>query len=174
MAESSKKTRGKQKISIKRIENEDDKMITFSKRRSGIYKKASELVTLTGAEVGVMMFSPSGKLYSFGHPSIEVVSNHFMGLCQLTNDNTHILIKAHRQVRIAQLNQYHNDLCCAEKKRGKILTKITKGKKTHRWWDAFINELNMEDLHQMDVAFEELSNKLHNKLNETILGGGGV
>ncbi|KAL5773675.1 hypothetical protein ACOSQ2_013599 [Xanthoceras sorbifolium] len=74
-------------------------------------------------------------------------------------------------------NHHRNDLIRqldTKKKRGKILTKITKGKKTHRWWDAFIDELNMEDLHQMDVAFEELSNKLHNKLNETILGGGGV
>ncbi|KAH9679262.1 Agamous-like MADS-box protein AGL61 [Citrus sinensis] len=29
-------------------------MITFSKRRSGIHKKASELVTLTGAEIGIV------------------------------------------------------------------------------------------------------------------------
>ncbi|KAL5773674.1 hypothetical protein ACOSQ2_013598 [Xanthoceras sorbifolium] len=177
MAESSKKTRGKQKISIKRIENEEDKMITFSKRRSGIYKKASELVTLTGAEVGVMMFSPSGKLYSFGHPSIEVVSNRCMGLSQLTNDNTDILIEAHRQVRIAQLNQYHNGLLRqldTEKERGKILKEIAKGKKTQGWREASIDELNVEELHQMDAAFRELSKKFHNKLNEKSLGGGGI
>ncbi|ESR34581.1 hypothetical protein CICLE_v10006559mg [Citrus x clementina] len=34
-----KKTKGRQKIEIKKIENEDDRLITFSKRRSGIYKK---------------------------------------------------------------------------------------------------------------------------------------
>ncbi|KAK9181239.1 hypothetical protein WN944_024376 [Citrus x changshan-huyou] len=39
----------KLKVEIKKIENEDDRMITFSERRSGIYKKASKLVTLTGA-----------------------------------------------------------------------------------------------------------------------------
>ncbi|ESR34586.1 hypothetical protein CICLE_v10006958mg [Citrus x clementina] len=82
------KTRGRQKIEIKKIENEDDRMITFSKRRSGIHKKASELVTLTGAEIGIVVFSPSGKPFSFGHPSLEAVANQ-----EHPNDNTHLLVE---------------------------------------------------------------------------------
>ncbi|ESR34579.1 hypothetical protein CICLE_v10007090mg [Citrus x clementina] len=35
-----KKTKRRQKIEMKKIENEDDRLITFSKRGSGIYKKA--------------------------------------------------------------------------------------------------------------------------------------
>ncbi|KAH9679303.1 Agamous-like MADS-box protein AGL61 [Citrus sinensis] len=63
-------------------------MITFSKRRSGIHKKASELVTLTGAEIGIVVFSPSGKPISFGHPSLEAVANQ-----EHPNDNTHLLVE---------------------------------------------------------------------------------
>jgi hypothetical protein len=37
-----KKTKGRQKVELKRIDNQDDRLITFSKRRSGIYKNASE------------------------------------------------------------------------------------------------------------------------------------
>ncbi|XP_017192865.1 agamous-like MADS-box protein AGL62 [Malus domestica] len=37
-----KKTRGRQKTEMKRIEKEDDRLVVFSKRRSGIYKKATE------------------------------------------------------------------------------------------------------------------------------------
>ncbi|KAK8488596.1 hypothetical protein V6N11_037874 [Hibiscus sabdariffa] len=39
MASSGKKTRGKQMIDMKIIEKEDEKLITLSKRRSGIYEK---------------------------------------------------------------------------------------------------------------------------------------
>jgi pheromone receptor transcription factor len=70
-----KKTKGRQKIEMEKIENEDDRLITFSKCRSSIYKKASELVTLCGAEVGVVIFSPARKPFSFGHPSVESVAN---------------------------------------------------------------------------------------------------
>ncbi|KAK8536118.1 hypothetical protein V6N13_027547 [Hibiscus sabdariffa] len=43
MASSGKKTRGKQMIDMKIIEKEDEKLITLSKRRSGIYEKLSEI-----------------------------------------------------------------------------------------------------------------------------------
>ncbi|KAM0986000.1 hypothetical protein ACFX13_013457 [Malus domestica] len=45
-----KKTRGRQKTEMKRIEKEDDRLVVFSKRRSGIYKKATELGALCGAQ----------------------------------------------------------------------------------------------------------------------------
>ncbi|KAJ4703824.1 putative Mads box protein [Melia azedarach] len=165
-----KKTKGRQKIEMKRIENEDDRLITFSKRRSGIYKKASELVTLTGAEVGVVVFSPSGKPFSFGHPSIEAVANRFIGVHPPPNDNTHPLVEAHRQVRIDELNQLHNELLRqldAEKERGKILKQMTKGKETQQgWWEAPIEELNLQQLLQMNTSFDELHKALLQKLNE--------
>ncbi|MFQ6671579.1 hypothetical protein Gotur_036080 [Gossypium turneri] len=43
MASSGKKTGGRRKIEIKIIENEDDGLISFSKRYIGIYKKIYEL-----------------------------------------------------------------------------------------------------------------------------------
>ncbi|GMN43302.1 hypothetical protein TIFTF001_012503 [Ficus carica] len=73
-----KQTRGKQKIAMKMIEEEDNCLITFSKRRDGIFKKASEIVALCGPEVGVIIFSPSGKPFSFGQPSPDVVMDKLM------------------------------------------------------------------------------------------------
>ena len=63
-----KKTKRRQKIEMKKIENEDDRLITFSKRRSGIYKKASEFVTLTSSAIAIVVFSQSGKPYIFVSP----------------------------------------------------------------------------------------------------------
>ncbi|KAG6777674.1 hypothetical protein POTOM_017502 [Populus tomentosa] len=163
-----KQTRGRQKIAIKRIENEDDRLITFSKRRSGIYKKASELVTLCGAEVAVLVFSPAGNAFSFGHPSIESVANRFLGQNMAPNDNTHPLVEAHRKVRINDLNQQHNELLSemeAERDRGKLLKEGTSGKSSQGWWEA-IDELSLQELKQMNVMLEEFHKNLHKKINE--------
>ena len=70
---SEKKTRGRQKIPIRLIENKDDLLVSFSKRRVGVYKKASELSTLCGVDVGAIIFSPSGIPHSFFTPDLDSV-----------------------------------------------------------------------------------------------------
>ncbi|CAN1316602.1 Agamous-like MADS-box protein AGL15 [Linum perenne] len=56
---------GRGKIEIKRIENANSRQVTFSKRRSGLLKKAQELSILCDAEVAVIIFSNTGKLFDF-------------------------------------------------------------------------------------------------------------
>ncbi|CAA0806759.1 Agamous-like MADS-box protein AGL62 [Striga hermonthica] len=73
-----RKNKGRQKITIARIENETNRQVTFSKRRAGLFKKASELSTLCGAESAVVVFSPSGKAHSFGNPSVDAITNRFL------------------------------------------------------------------------------------------------
>jgi hypothetical protein len=68
-----KKTLGRQKIEIKRINSLNATHVCFSKRRSGLYKKANELSVLTGASLAVVVFSPAGKPYSLGYPSVPAV-----------------------------------------------------------------------------------------------------
>ncbi|KAK2982710.1 hypothetical protein RJ640_002388 [Escallonia rubra] len=53
------------KTQIRRIENASSRQVTFSKRRSGLLKKAFELSVLCDAEVALIVFSPTGKLYEF-------------------------------------------------------------------------------------------------------------
>ena len=68
---------GRQKIEIRRIESEEARQVCFSKRRAGLFKKASELAILCGAEVAAVVFSPAGKAFSFGHPSVEAILERF-------------------------------------------------------------------------------------------------
>ncbi|KAJ4747365.1 MADS-box transcription factor 29 [Rhynchospora pubera] len=56
---------GRGKIEIKRIENTSNRQVTFSKRRNGLLKKASELAVLCDAQVGVIIFSCTGKMFNF-------------------------------------------------------------------------------------------------------------
>ncbi|KAL9315857.1 hypothetical protein ACSQ67_016858 [Phaseolus vulgaris] len=64
---------GRGKIVIRRIDNSTSRQVTFSKRRNGLLKKAKELAILCDAEVGVMIFSSTGKLYDFASSSSEVL-----------------------------------------------------------------------------------------------------
>ncbi|KAL5132954.1 MADS-box protein SOC1 [Glycine soja] len=59
------------KTQIKRIENATSRQVTFSKRRNGLLKKAFELSVLCDAEVALIIFSSSGKLYEFASSSIQ-------------------------------------------------------------------------------------------------------
>ncbi|RWV87076.1 hypothetical protein BHE74_00044636 [Ensete ventricosum] len=53
------------KTQMKRIENTTSRQVTFSKRRSGLLKKALELSVLCDVEVALIIFSSRGKLHQF-------------------------------------------------------------------------------------------------------------
>uniref|UniRef100_M4CGE5 MADS-box domain-containing protein n=1 Tax=Brassica campestris TaxID=3711 RepID=M4CGE5_BRACM len=56
---------GRGRIEIKKIENVNSRQVTFSKRRNGLMKKAKELSILCDAEVALIIFSSTGKVYDF-------------------------------------------------------------------------------------------------------------
>ncbi|XP_039021994.1 MADS-box transcription factor 27-like isoform X5 [Hibiscus syriacus] len=68
---------GRGKIAIRRIDNATSRQVTFSKRRNGLLKKAKELAILCDAEVGVMIFSSTEKLYDFASTSMRSVIERY-------------------------------------------------------------------------------------------------
>ncbi|CAN1172743.1 Protein TRANSPARENT TESTA 16 [Linum perenne] len=56
---------GRGKITIKRIENQTTRQVTFSKRRNGLLKKTHELSVLCDAQIGLIIFSSTGKLCQY-------------------------------------------------------------------------------------------------------------
>ncbi|KAI3930645.1 hypothetical protein MKX01_037091 [Papaver californicum] len=72
---------GRVKLQIKRIENNTNRQVTFSKRRNGLIKKAYELSILCDIDIALIMFSPSGRLSHFsGKRRIEDVLNRYINL----------------------------------------------------------------------------------------------
>ncbi|KAF7088855.1 hypothetical protein CFC21_091924 [Triticum aestivum] len=53
------------KFEIKRIEDATSRQVSYSKRRSGIMKKARELAVLCDAQVAIVMLSSTGKHHHF-------------------------------------------------------------------------------------------------------------
>ncbi|XP_042415051.1 MADS-box transcription factor 32-like [Zingiber officinale] len=61
---------GRGRTEIKRIENPNQRQSTFYKRRDGLFKKARELSVLCDADLLLLLFSSSGKLYQYHSPSV--------------------------------------------------------------------------------------------------------
>ncbi|KAG8373435.1 hypothetical protein BUALT_Bualt11G0024000 [Buddleja alternifolia] len=53
----------RERIQIKKIDNATARQVTFSKRRRGLFKKAEELSVLCDADVALIIFSSTGKLF---------------------------------------------------------------------------------------------------------------
>lgn len=56
---------GRNKLSVRKIDNQTSRQVTYSKRKDAIVKKASELSVLCDTDVGLLMFSPTGRFTSF-------------------------------------------------------------------------------------------------------------
>ncbi|XP_021907104.1 agamous-like MADS-box protein AGL62 [Carica papaya] len=100
-----RKSKGRQKVEMVKMNNESNLQVTFSKRRAGLFKKASELSTLCGAEIAIIVFSLGRKVFSFGHPCVETVLERFVsGNPPQATSGTMKLIEAHRNASIRKLN----------------------------------------------------------------------
>ncbi|KAL5540516.1 hypothetical protein UlMin_043503 [Ulmus minor] len=68
---------GRGKIVIRKIDNCTSRQVTFSKRRTGLLKKAKELSILCDAQVGLIIFSSTGKLYDYSSSSMKSVIERY-------------------------------------------------------------------------------------------------
>lgn len=65
-------------MELKRIENKISRQVTFSKRRSGLLKKAHEISVLCDVEVALIVFSTKGKLFEYStESSMEAILERY-------------------------------------------------------------------------------------------------
>ncbi|XP_052486309.1 agamous-like MADS-box protein AGL62 [Gossypium raimondii] len=106
------------------IENDDDQLITFLKR----------------------------KPFTFDHPSIESIANRFLNGNIPVIDDAHALIEAHRMVRINKVIQLYNEVHSqmdASNETQKVLTQqVTSGTNSNRWWETPLDQLNPRELYE--------------------------
>lgn len=99
-----RQSKGRRKLEIVKISKESNLLVTFSKRRYGVFKKASELSILCGAEITIIVFSPTMKVFSFGHPSVETVIDRFLYGNSTQTSGVLQLVQTHRNARVRDLN----------------------------------------------------------------------
>ncbi|XAR73009.1 hypothetical protein NMG60_11019846 [Bertholletia excelsa] len=161
-----RKSRGRQKIEMTRMSKESNLLVTFSKRRSGLFKKASELCTLCAAEIAVVVFSPGKKVFSFGHPSVDSVVSRLLSRSHhppASASAAGTLAEAHRGVAVRELNARLMEVLAqleAEKKRGEELSRKRSAGERRWWWEAPLEEMGMAELEQLRAAMEELKRNI--------------
>ncbi|KAF3322975.1 agamous-like MADS-box protein AGL62 [Carex littledalei] len=64
-----KRTSGRRKLPLEKIEKLNARQVCFSKRRKGLFHKAYEISVLCGAHVEVLAFSSAGNPFSCAYPS---------------------------------------------------------------------------------------------------------
>ncbi|GAU10231.1 hypothetical protein TSUD_423260 [Trifolium subterraneum] len=129
------------------MSNESNLQVTFSKRRCGLFKKASELCTLCGVDVALVVFSPSGKTFSYGHPNVDTVIDRYLSQVPSQNNDTMQFIEARRNANVNELNdqltQINNTLDDV-KKHGDELRHFHKEIKALFWWACRIGGMNRD------------------------------
>lgn len=73
-----KKTQGRRRVDMKKVEDPSSRYVTFSKRKKGLFNKAAELSILTGAETLAIVFSSKGKMFCFGGSSGDAVIKRYL------------------------------------------------------------------------------------------------
>lgn len=155
---------GKRKIEIKEIEEKNKMQVCFSKRRKGLFGKASELCTLCDAQIAIITFSRGGKAFTFGHPSPDAVINRYMGIPGASSSHALHSSWSQRCSRIPELERQLN---------------MTGGKKTTQlagkeldigeWVDRVLNAESgagsVEELKQLKHGLERLREKVLERLN---------
>ncbi|KAL7236249.1 hypothetical protein ACSBR1_019501 [Camellia fascicularis] len=129
-----------------KMENESNLEVTFSKRRSGLFKKASEFSIPCGAEVGIIVFSSGKKAYSFGQTTVDMIIDRF-----LSRDSEQWDPPAgggHKSACVRDLNlqlTHVQALLGLEKQRGTALDqlKMATGQGEHHWWEGQAEEMNL-------------------------------
>ncbi|KAK1286334.1 Agamous-like MADS-box protein AGL61 [Acorus calamus] len=146
---------GRQKIEMKKIEKEDARQVCFSKRRQGVFKKASELSILCGAHIAIIVFSPGGKPYVFAHPSLDSVIN----TCNSSSCSTSLT--HHQESRIHELNKDHTDLLARLDAARAISEELKRATQTVvrdnplvALWEMPLEELSLPDLQRLLSAAE--------------------
>ncbi|GMH15124.1 hypothetical protein Nepgr_016965 [Nepenthes gracilis] len=158
---------GRRKLEMKKIANNSSRLVTFSKRRSGIFKKANELSTLCAAHIAIVVFSPAGKPFSFGQPNVESVVGRFLNpdgrrRNDADDDGSALSDSEAHKSRIEALNRQLNDMNSkleAEKKRGEMLdSKLAMAPK--------IEDLGIDELMNLKKKMEDLRENIKRRINE--------
>lgn len=159
--EAKKKTRGKQKLQMKKIENQDDRFITFTKRKTGIHNKASELSTLCGAKVDILMISPSGNPFCYGEPCSKSFARTIL------KEETPSIEDLIKRQMVEQLN-ITNDQLVDEIHVAKAQRETLRASNSSGWWG--VKEKGGCDYKKV----EQIKNITHQMINEVISKGGEI
>ncbi|KAK8489802.1 hypothetical protein V6N13_078124 [Hibiscus sabdariffa] len=153
------------------VKDSSSRQVTFSKRRTGLFKKANELATLCAAQVAIVVFSPGGKPYSFGHPSVEVVAERFLNQDgkRRVSIPGQVVDQSQGEAKVGRLGRQLNTvltLLQAETKRGEVLNEAIRESRRKLKHPKPIKELDLDELLEMKESMEEFHENVRGRVSE--------
>ncbi|XP_075672419.1 MADS-box protein FBP24 isoform X2 [Castanea sativa] len=143
---------GRRRVSISRIENRTTRHVTFAKRRVGLFKKTHELSVLCDAQIGIVVFSSSGKLYEY---------------CSDTSGMEHIIRRYKIATGTDQIPESNDQLMHGELKRMQRET-LSLELNLQRYTGEDLNSVQFGDLHELEEKLENSVNKVRERMFELL------
>jgi len=165
---------GRRKIEIEIVKDPNTRQVTFSKRRTGLFKKANELSILCGAEIAIVVFSPGNRPYSFGHPGIDVVAAKYLQQEPEPSDSQGNPSSDAPDIEKLNLElvQASSDAPSIEKlnlELTEVLAQIQEGEKQNETHDEILkpdNVMKLSELKELRDSYKELHNLVKLRLND--------
>ncbi|XP_023512238.1 agamous-like MADS-box protein AGL61 [Cucurbita pepo subsp. pepo] len=153
-----KKSLGRRKIEIKKLEKKSTQQVTFSKRRAGLFNKAAELSVLCGAEIAILVASSRNKLYTFGHPNVESLLDRFL------TGNSAPPKPAEAYLPLDELNRDFDDVAAEydiEKRR--TAERLSNDR---FWWDEPLESMKIDELKRFRSSLVDLRGKVAERVEK--------
>ncbi|KAG9129968.1 hypothetical protein Leryth_007088 [Lithospermum erythrorhizon] len=163
---------GKRKIEIKKIENKTSRQVTYSKRRVGLFRKASELCVLCGAKIAIFVTSQKERLFTFAHPDVKSILNRFQKRDIYYNKYYQVENQEDLNGVVGKLKFLEAEKSQLKELKKKELEKDDNSnngfKKNIFWWEQDTSNMDLAELQQFRDAVEELRNNVKRKANEKL------
>ncbi|KAJ0095553.1 hypothetical protein Patl1_15228 [Pistacia atlantica] len=158
---------GRKKIEMKKIEKNSSRKVAFSKRRKGLFKKGSELCQLCDVMIAIIVFSPKGRVYSCGYPSVDRVIDQFLSeedeeQQQQPEDQNQYNVGDERGSIISLSHEEENFDCVSENS----AEEEEEEEEEEYWWEEDIEGLELGELERRRACMEELRDNMASSLEE--------
>lgn len=131
----------KRRVGIKLIENREALHTTFTKRRQGLFRKASQFCENFAAQALVITFSSSGNVYAYGDPEFDPLFKRYLA------DPSSSVAATAGGIVVATPNESVE----------RINEALGKGRSA---WDAVTADLGLSELDDMETAVTYMKSQL--------------
>ncbi|OWM71311.1 agamous-like MADS-box protein AGL61 [Punica granatum] len=162
--------RSRRRTELKKIEDKNAREVTFTKRRGGLFRKASELSVLCGAEVAIIAYSPHGNPFVYGAPSASKVLRRFLGSTSAVEDSKSgdaMSFSCGADPRLSEYMRREREMLSRlEEARTRKIEAECKGQ-PQRWWEDPMEDIaEEEELEHYIECVERLMEKATQKAEE--------
>lgn len=136
----------KRRVGIKLIENREALHTTFTKRRQGLFRKASQFCENFAAQALVITFSCSGNVYAYGDPEFDPLFKRYLADPSSSVAATDNSVNG-GGIMVATPNESEE----------RINEALGKGRSA---WDAVTADLGLSELDDMETAVNFMKSQL--------------